>query len=153
MKWCSENPAQRRFLIRSLVTAILTVVFAFIAAAVFRLLHPHGVVAYLVAVLPALPILGILIALGVYLSEEKDEFQRNLHVQYLLWGIGGTLAVTTVWGYLEDFAHAPRLEPRLHLSDLLAVRGHRDAGGEAEVSMKTAAISNQRIRIFDVQRN
>jgi len=31
-------------------------------------------------------------------------------VQSLLGGIGGTLVVTTVSAYLEDFAHAPRLD-------------------------------------------
>jgi hypothetical protein len=28
----------------------------------------------------------------------------------MLWSIGGTLSVTTVWGYLEAFAHIRRLE-------------------------------------------
>ncbi|MDR3752888.1 MAG: hypothetical protein P4K78_03495, partial [Terracidiphilus sp.] len=107
---CSGSPVQRRLLVRCMVATILTVVFAFVAAGVFRLFHPHGVVAYLVAILPALPIVGLLIALGIYLTEEKDEFQRRLQVEYLLWGIGGTLSVTTVWGYLEDFARAPRLD-------------------------------------------
>ena len=61
-------------------------------------------------VLPALPILWVLIETGRYIAVEKDEFQRNLPVQCLLGGIGGTLAVTTVWGYMEDFARAPRLD-------------------------------------------
>ena len=62
------------------------------------------------AALPALPILWVLIETGRYLAVEKDEFQRNLLVQCLLGGIGGTLAVTTVWDYMEDFARAPRLD-------------------------------------------
>jgi hypothetical protein len=33
-----------------------------------------------------------------------------LLVQSLLGGIGGTLAATTVWGYLEDFTRTPRLD-------------------------------------------
>lgn len=47
---------------------------------------------------------------GVYLTEETDEFQRNLLVQSLLGGIGGILALETVWGNLEDLAHAPHLD-------------------------------------------
>jgi hypothetical protein len=105
-----ENQAMRRFKFRCYASGALVVLFAFIAAASFRLLHLHGILAWFVAVLPALPILWALVAVGQYLAEEKDEFQRALHVQYLLWGIGGTLAVTTVWGYLEDFARAPRLD-------------------------------------------
>ena len=109
--WCTTgNQAVRRFRFRCFASAALVILFAFVAAASFRLLHLHGVVAYLVAVLPALPVLWALVAVGQYLREETDEFQRALHVEYLLCGIGGALGVTTMWGYLEDFARAPRLD-------------------------------------------
>jgi hypothetical protein len=108
---CSiKSPAERRYVVRMWVAAGLCVLFSAVAALVFRLGHPHGVVAYLVGVLPALPIMGALVYTGVYLGEEKDEFQRNLLVQALLGGTGGILAATTAWGYLEDFAHAPHLD-------------------------------------------
>lgn len=109
MECLTGNLAVRRFRIRSLWSAALVILFAFIAAALFKLLHLHGVLAYAAATLPALPILWALIETGRYLAAEKDEFQRNLLVQCLLAGIGGTLAVTTTWAYLEDFARAPRL--------------------------------------------
>lgn len=105
-----RNPANRRYVIRMLVVAVLCIAFARVAALVFHYLHPIGIVAYLVAILPALPIVGAIVCTGLYLAEEKDEFQRNLLVQSMLGGIGGTLAVTTIWGYLEDFAQAPRLD-------------------------------------------
>ena len=104
------NQAIRRFKFRCYASAALVILFVFAAVASFRLLHLHGVVAYFVAILPALPILWALVAVGQYLREETDEFQRALHVEYLLWGIGGTLAVTTVWGYLEDFVQVRRLD-------------------------------------------
>lgn len=108
---CSvKNPAQRRFVIRCWVSAGLVVPSCVFAALVFRLGHPHGVLAYLVAGLPAVPIAWALAATGIYLGEEKDEFQRNLLVQSLLGGTGGVLAATTGWGYMEDFAHAPHLD-------------------------------------------
>ena len=109
--YCSiKNPAERRYVIRMWVSAALCVLFSTVAALVFRLGHPHGVLAYLVAVLPALPIMGALVYTGVYLGVEKDEFQRNLLVQSLLGGTGGILAATTAWGYMEDFAHAPHAD-------------------------------------------
>jgi len=109
--FCSiKNPAERRYVIRMWFMAALCVLFSLLAALVFRLSHPRGIVAYLVAVLPALSIIGALIYTGVYLAEEKDEFQRNLLVQSLLGGTGGILAVVTAWGYMEDFAHAPHLD-------------------------------------------
>jgi hypothetical protein len=108
---CSiKSPTERRYVIRMWIMAALCVLFSLVAALVFRHIHPHGILAYLVAVLPALPITGALIYTGVYLAEEKDEFQRNLLVQSLLGGTGGILAVTTAWGYMEDFAHAPHLD-------------------------------------------
>jgi len=108
---CSiKNPAERRYVIRMWVSAALCVLFSIVAALVFRISHPHGVLAYLAAILPALPIMGALVYTGVYLAEEKDEFQRNLLVQSLLGGTGVILAVTTAWGYMEDFAHAPHAD-------------------------------------------
>jgi hypothetical protein len=106
----SRSPAQLRFVRTCWMSGGLVAVLAVAAAAAFRLWHLKGLLAYPVAVLPALPILWVLIETGRYLAVEKDEFQRNLLVQCLLGGIGGTLAVTTVWGYMEDFARAPRLD-------------------------------------------
>ena len=108
---CStKSPAQRRFARSCWMSAGLVVVLAVGAALAFRLWHLKGLAAYLVAVLPALPILWVLFETGRFLAVEKDEFQRNLLVQCLLGGIGGTLATTTAWGYLEAFAHVPHLQ-------------------------------------------
>ena|ERR1017187_4720865 len=90
--------------------APLCVVFSLLAALAVRLGHVSGIPAYLLAILPALPILGAILATGIYLDEEKDEFQRNLLVQSLLGGIGATLATTNIWGNLESFARAPHLD-------------------------------------------
>lgn len=109
MKACSPNPAQRRLSRRIAFTIPFSVLLASLAAAAIRLWSFHGVAAWSVAILAALPVLAFIAAVFAYLAEEKDEFQRTLHVQYLLGGTGGLLAAMTIWGYLEDFAHAPRL--------------------------------------------
>ena len=109
---CSfRSPAQRRYVFRMLAAAGLCVLFALISAMAFRYGHLKGIAAYPVAILPALPIIAAIIWTGVYLDEEKDEFQRNLLIQSMLAGIGATLSLTTAWGYLEDFAHVPHLDP------------------------------------------
>ena len=108
--FCTGKPAQRRYVIRMWVAAGLCILFAVAAAFSFRFGHPHGIVAYSLAVLPALPIIGALIGTGVYLDEEKDEFQRNVLIQSLLGGMGATLSMTTVWGYLEDFAQVRHMD-------------------------------------------
>lgn len=66
--------------------------------------HPTGLVAYALAVLPAIPIMGMLAVMGIYLRDEKDEFLRWMTIQALLWATGTMLALTTVVGFLQSFA-------------------------------------------------
>ena len=73
--------------------------------------HLTGVPAYLPAILVALPGVAFIVIFGLYLSEEQDEFQRNLWVQSLLWGIGATLTVITFWGSLVEFELAKGADP------------------------------------------
>lgn len=67
-----------------------------------------GLLRYLLALGPALPLLATLWAMGAYLAEETDEFKRATLAQAMLWGLGLTLAFTTVWGFLEEFAGVAR---------------------------------------------
>jgi hypothetical protein len=62
-----------------------------------------GAPAYLVAVLPALPIIGIFAAIGRYLIEESDEYLRLLSVRQTLVASALALSVATAWGFLESF--------------------------------------------------
>jgi hypothetical protein len=109
----TNNPAARRFMRRNLITLLLYALSIVFVVWVFLRFHPTGVLAYLLAVLPAIPLTGLLAIFGLYLAEEKDEFQRSIGVQSMLWGIGGTLAVTNIWGFLESFVHLRHLNPSL----------------------------------------
>ena len=110
MNCATNNPAAKRFLRRIVITMLLYALSLVLAVGVFLRFHPTGVLAWLLAILPAISITGLLAIFGLYLAEEKDEFQRFIGVQAMLWGIGGTLAVTTVWGFLENFVHVPHLQ-------------------------------------------
>src|SRR5262249_21176342 len=59
--------------------------------------------AYLIAVLPALPVIGIFGAIGRYLVEEQDEYVRMLMVRQTLWASGFALSAATVVGFLQNF--------------------------------------------------
>lgn len=107
--WCTSNPAQKRYVVRMIWAGFFCLVFAAAAAIGIRHGHVAGLPSYLLAVLPAVPVAWTLIVTGAYLSEEKDEFQRNIYVQTLLCGMAATLAVVTAWGYMEDFGRAPHL--------------------------------------------
>jgi len=103
------SKAGRRYLYRLFPTMFTYVAFLFFAKWTFRHLHPTGILVYLLAVLPALPLIGSLVVVGLYIAEESDEFERSIIVQSMLWGLGGSLAISTIWGSLEDFANAPHV--------------------------------------------
>jgi len=108
---CStNNPAQKRFFYRFAVAMLLYAALLVPIVIVFVHYRPVGPLAYGLAVLPALPILGMLLVIGLYLAEEKDEYIRNAQIQSLLGGMGLTLALVSVWGFLENFTHVPRLD-------------------------------------------
>jgi hypothetical protein len=66
-----------------------------------------GPLLWIVAAAPAIPILGVLAVMGLYLKEEPDEFERAVQVEAMLWGLGAVLAVTTVWGFLSNAGVVP----------------------------------------------
>jgi Na+/glutamate symporter len=88
---------------------LLYAVFSVLSTIGLLLWHPTGIVIWLLAVLPAIPIAMAVLLTGRYMSEEKDDFQRAVLVQSLLGGIGATLVVATIWGFLENYAHFQRL--------------------------------------------
>lgn len=104
-----RNPAQKRYLRRFLSVMVVYALAIVAVSYTFRYFHPAGLLAYALAAAPGLPILGVIAVIGLYLAEEKDEFERSVLVESMLWGIGFTLAVSSVWGLLEVYAGAPRM--------------------------------------------
>lgn len=98
------NPAFSRYMRRFLVLLLLYVVVVWVVAFWFNQGGPRGWLRYIVAVLPALPIIGVIAAQGAFLVEQQDEYLRMLMVRQSLIAIGFTLVVTTIWGFLETFA-------------------------------------------------
>src|SRR3954469_18406203 len=98
-----RTPAWKRYNWRVIWLSLLYA--EFLIGAVYGFKHhivPQAL-KYVVAVLPAMPIIGIFAAIGRYLGEEKDEFVRLLMVRQTLWASGFALSVATVWGFLESF--------------------------------------------------
>jgi hypothetical protein len=106
----SGNVAVKRYNRRVIWLSLLY--GAFLIAAVYGFRHEllHGAAAYVAAVLPALPIIGIFGAIGRYLVEEQDEYVRMLMVRQTLWASGFALSVATVWGFLESFELVDHVE-------------------------------------------
>ena len=106
--FCRANsPAAKRYRRRVMIALTFYVAALYLSEYVLQRFHPGTVLTVAVAALPSVPILGVLAVIGLYLREERDEFQRDLTMQTLVWGMGGALAVATTYGFVEQFAHAP----------------------------------------------
>jgi hypothetical protein len=110
MRFCisraERNYVFRLFFAMAAYVAVLVVVSAWLRGTT----PPTGALLYAAALAPAVPILVAIWAVGRYVMEETDEYQRLILVRAMLWATGATLAVTTVWGFLETYAravHAP----------------------------------------------
>ena len=106
----SSSPAQRRYT-RSIL--LLSAAYALILFGVVGFFRNHPGIAdtsaYLIAALPALPIVGIVAVIGRYLIEERDEYLRMLRVRQALVATAITLGIVTVWGFVEDAGLAPHV--------------------------------------------
>ena len=106
----SYSRAKKRYDIR--VIGLSLVYAVCLLAAVYGFKHHliAGPLAWVAGVLPALPIIGIFAAIGLYLVEESDEYLRMMTVRQTLWASGFSLSIATIWGFLESFdlvGHVP----------------------------------------------
>jgi drug/metabolite transporter (DMT)-like permease len=105
-----RNPAQRRYNRRVLGLSLAYAAALIGVSLVFRDSGPSGPVAWALALLPALPLVGIFIAMGRYLVEEKDEYLRSVVTRQSLIASGFMLIVTTCWGFLQSFGQLPHAD-------------------------------------------
>ena len=105
-----SSPAVKRYNVRVVWLSLLYA--AFLMGSIYAFNHGlvSGAPAYLAAILPALPIIGIFAAIGRYLIEEDDEYVRMLMVRQTLWASGFALSLATIWGFLESFGLAGHID-------------------------------------------
>ncbi len=94
--------AGRRYLRRFFPTMIAYVVVLFACVWAIEHLKPEGVPLVVLSVLPALPIIGAIAVMGLYLIEETDEFLRQRIASCMLVGTGVLLSVATIYGFLVN---------------------------------------------------
>jgi hypothetical protein len=105
---CS-TPAQRAYVRRFVPMMIAYVVILLGAIWLKKNLAPSGPVTALLAILSAVPLIGVVWAMGRMLIEETDEYQRMLLARQIIVATGFMLSVTSVWGFLEDFGQVPHV--------------------------------------------
>ena len=106
----AKSKARGRYLRRLAIASLCYIVACFVT---LHILY-HGRVSLPAAIglatVPSVPIVAMIVIVGLYLKEEKDEFQRDLVIQSLLWGAGGTLGVTSFWSFLHIFGRVPPVD-------------------------------------------
>jgi len=99
----SMSPEIKRYTVRLLIVMILYGIALVGVNLWFRHAPPTGALAYIAAVLPAVPIALIFVVIGRLLVEMRDEYIRAQLVHDLLIVTGATLSITTAWGFLQGF--------------------------------------------------
>ena len=97
------SSAMQRYLKRLAGFMLAYFVTIFLAGYLFRHHRPEGLMAIPLAVLPALPIIGVIWTIFRLLVEESDEYIRMLFVRQALFATGFCLTVMTVWEFLQNY--------------------------------------------------
>jgi peptidoglycan/LPS O-acetylase OafA/YrhL len=110
--FCKDtSPAFKRYQRRVLKVMAVYFVVILLAAWVVRHEHPHGWPLYFWSALPAVPVILVIVAMGLYVSEEKDEYLRMRTMLALLVSTGALLGTLVVSDFLQSFAGAPAFPP------------------------------------------
>ena len=93
------TPAGRRYAVR-FMSAMAVYAVIFFTARPFQAHYASAPLRVVIALGLALSVIGVIAAVGLYLLEEADEYQRMVQAQAVIWATGLTLSVSTLWGYL-----------------------------------------------------
>lgn len=104
------STAMRAYNRRVLFAGLTYVVVLFAGMAIARYYHPPSLVRIILAVAAALPVLFIIRAMALLLREESDEYLRMRLVEQSLIATGVLLTVATLYGFLNAFDLAPRID-------------------------------------------
>lgn len=102
-----RSPAIRRYLVRLIVLVVIYIATLIAAVLAFKANAVSGPAAYALAIVPALPIIGVFWAVMRFLVEEPDEFMRLLLVRQCLFATGFCLTIMTVWEFFQNFDLVP----------------------------------------------
>jgi len=100
----------RRYMRRLLPAMFAYVILLMGAISYAKEAAPEGVMAWLVAIAPAIPLIFAVRAIFLLPVEEDDEYQRQRIYQAYAWASGATLMVCTALGFLDMFGVVPHLQ-------------------------------------------
>lgn len=103
--------AGKRYQRRVFLTVAVYLALLFGAVFLAKHVHVQGALLYVVAMVPAVPIIVVLGWMGLYLQEETDEYQRMITIRALLVGTAALMGVIAVSDFLQAIAKRPALPP------------------------------------------
>jgi len=103
------SPAIVRYTRRFLLASFGYMLGLGIAVTIANRVDLSGLESFLIALLPVIPVLGMIWTMARYLIEEGDEFLRHRAIMASLFGLGAVLTLGTFWGFLETFEVVPHI--------------------------------------------
>lgn len=103
------DPAFRAYLRRFFPTMALYVMLVWVSPFAIKATHATGPLLWLLAILPALPLMAVFWIIGRLLIELRDEYVRMLQIRQALVATGFAMAAASCWGFLEVYAGARHL--------------------------------------------
>ena len=98
-----KSVAERNYMRRLLWTMGVYMVLILVTTHLVRREHVTGVLLYVLALVPVLPVLRLLQVLALYIQEEKDEFVRMLVVRSILFATAAVLVVSAFTDFLRSY--------------------------------------------------
>lgn len=109
----ANSSAMRRYNRRMIIASLSYVALLLAGASVAQRYAPPVAVRVLLALVVAAPVLLMIRAMALLLKEQSDEYLRMWTVQQSLIATGFVLTVSTLYGFLNVFDVAPRLDAYL----------------------------------------
>ena len=109
-RWSEFTPAQRAHTRRVLLLMLVYVIVLPPLVWVRANTAVAGSIPTIMAIVAALPVLGIFASWGRYLSDERDEYHRSIALQRIAIATNVTMGAAVVWGFLQAFGAMPLVE-------------------------------------------
>ena len=104
------SPAASRYARRFMVASLAYVALFFAAMWIARAYEPAVAIRVMLAFTAALPVMFMIRAMALLLREEDDEYLRSRLVEQSLIATGFMLTIATLYGFLNAFDVAPRVD-------------------------------------------
>lgn len=98
-----QGAATKRYIRRVFLLMVFYLAAVFGVKWAFGNMTIEGPLAWVLAIIPALPLIGVFWAVMRLLVEETDEYIRMLIVRQCLFATGFCLTIVTVWQWLQNF--------------------------------------------------